>query len=338
MDGGGHQLREKASPEYPIDKDQSGLSVVILHYNRPWCLEITVASLRRALARRGMPHEIILADDGSDSDLWPLFDRLPLDQVFVQSSRVYDGERSSVYHTISAAYQLARYPYLLFLEDDFWFIPQGFADRGKNHIDGLTLRPDFNAGHAPLVGAVQLLEQVPGAHFVELARSFGNPRYHCVRHTERQMGGVAFRAKSQALNRRFYTCAWPHVMRTAEARSIPMPLGVACWSGESQLAASRRRVFGPGDWVYNPAQCFFAHVNIFTWREVCGRAGSANHTRWTDVKDDTALPFQMQPIRGFNKALLDRYKRGLIGNNLEAYFATSPMAYVYQTFYRSVCG
>jgi glycosyltransferase involved in cell wall biosynthesis len=310
---------------------------VILHYNRPWCLEIAVASLRRALARTRLAHEFVLADDGSDDELWPLFDRLPLDQIFVQPTRIYDGERSSIYDTISAAYQLARYPYVLFLEDDFWFIPQGFRDQGKNHVDGLLSRPDFDASCDPLTGAVQLLEETAEAHFVELARSFRNPRYHCIPKTERSACGVSFQAKSQALTLRFYTCAWPHIMRTDEARSVPLPLGVACWSGERQLAAARRRVFGPGDWVYNPQQCFFAHVNIFTWREVYGRAGADSHMQWTDVGDDRALPFQFESIPAFNQILLERYKKGLIANDLDAYFDTSPMAYVYHTFLRSVC-
>jgi hypothetical protein len=283
-----------------------------------------------------MPHEIVLADDGSDAELWPLFDRLPLDQVFVQPCRVYDGERSSVYNTIAAAYGLARYPYLLFLEDDFWFVPQGFHDRGKNHVEGLLARPDFGVNCDPLTGAVELLERVPEAHFVELARSFGNPRYRCRPQTERRAQGVAFRAKSQALNPRFYTCAWPHVMRADEARLVPMPLGAACWSGEAVLAAARQRVFGPGDWVYNPERCFFAHVNIFTWREVYNRAGADSHMQWTDVDEDTRLPFEFQSIRGFNEILLDRFKEGLIYNDLDAYFAASPMAYVHDRFYRSV--
>lgn len=318
------------------DSNPSGLSVVILHYNRPWCLEIATSSLKKALEHWTLPHEIILADDGSDSELWPFLDRLPLDEVYIQPNRIYDGKQSSVYFTIKEAYKLARYPFVLFLEDDFWLIPQGFQDRGKSHLEGLLSRPEFHVNSNPLAGAVDLLTQIPEAHFIELARSFTNPRYHCLPQSERIFGGIAFRAKSQAHHPRFYTCAWPHIQRTEEFLSTPLPLGRTCWDGELELAQTRLKVFNSRDWVYNPEKCFFVHVNIFTWRDVYNRAGAKSHMRWSDVEDGNKIPFTFEPVKGFNMLLLQGFKKGIVRNDLDAYHTMSPVEYVYRMFYRRI--
>jgi glycosyltransferase involved in cell wall biosynthesis len=314
-----------------------GLSVVVLHYNRPWCLEICVSSLRQAFNHWQINHEIIVADDGSDPDLFPLLDRFPFDRIYIQQKRFYDDRHSSVYNTIQAAIELAKYPFLLFLEDDFWLIPQGFRDRDKNHINGLLSQPCFNVDANPFSGAIELLMQLCDAHFVELARSFTNPRYHCFPNTEQCFCGVPFQAKSQSQHPRFYSCDWPNIQRTSDALSIPLPLGCTCWDGELEVSRLRCKRYGNHNWVYNPKYCYFAHMNIFTWREVYNRSGAENHMHFPGEADETSVPYRFKPVKGFNTLLLQGFKRGIIRNDPEAYFSMNPMEYVYTTLYRKVC-
>lgn len=320
------------------DTRSNGLSVVILHYNRPWCLELALAALRPALTRSALPYEFIIADDGSDERLHPFLKGLGADQLYIQPNRVNDGSGSTVFYTLQAAYQMASLPYLLYLEDDFWYLPQGFQDQQKDHSAGLLAIPDRTTELNPLFGAVSLLGGEPTAHFVELARSYNNPRYPSIPATERIVGGVQFRAKQRLSDQRWYTCAWPHVMRTAEARSLPMPVGKAVWSGEIEMCRARDRAFGPGTWVYDPERCFFAHVNIFSWREIFKPSTEPppELMPWSGVPDSQALPYHFKHMPGFNRLLLAAFLEGRLRSDLEAFYRSSLMDYTYWHIYRRV--
>lgn len=306
----------------------AGLSVVILHYNRPWCLEVAASLLERQLERERLPHQIILADDGSDRGLWPLFDRLPFSDVTIQPHRYCDGERSSVYDTLQMAYDRIRHPCVLFLQDDFWLVPQGFLDRDKCHLDGLTIAPDFETPASPFAAAVGLLEDHPEARMVELARSFSNPRYRCLPESERVHAGIRFRAKAHAQHPRFYSCDWPHVMRASDERAVPLPIGRAIWPGERLLEAGRREAFGEGNWVYDPERCFFAHVNVFSWRGVYkdGAADLALH--WEGAAGGADLPFGPENDVETNARLLRAYQSGRFTGALDLYGRLGPLGYL----------
>ena len=306
----------------------AGLSVVILHYNRPWCLEISASLVHRQLAREGLPFQIILADDGSDRRVWPLFDRLPFDDCVIQSRRSSSEEGASVYDTLSQAYDRIRHAYVLYLQDDFWFVPQGFRDHDKSHLAALRVAPDFDVPWRPFTGAVQLLEERPHAHLVELARSFANPRYRCTPESERAYGGIRFRAKEQAMHPHFYSCDWPHVTRTREERTIRFPTGRAIWSGEQVLDQCRRDAFGDGDWTYDPEHCFFAHINVFTWRGVLKDGLSDRALRWEGGAKADDLPFAQQTDLETNRRLLHAYVRGQTAGACDLYQRVGPLGYL----------
>ena len=52
------------------------LSVVIPAHNEEGCLAPTVEHLHAALAARGIPHEIVVVDDGSTDRTWPILQEL----------------------------------------------------------------------------------------------------------------------------------------------------------------------------------------------------------------------------------------------------------------------
>jgi len=52
------------------------LSVVIPAHNEEGCLAPTVEHLHAALAARGIPHEIVVVDDGSTDRTWPILQKL----------------------------------------------------------------------------------------------------------------------------------------------------------------------------------------------------------------------------------------------------------------------
>ena len=305
-----------------------GLSVVILHYNRPWCLEIATSLLELQLEREGIPYQMILADDGSDRNLWPLFDSLPFSATVIQPHRLCDRERASVYDTLRRAYQEIRFSCVLFLQDDFWLVPQGFLDREKCHLAGLEIAPDFDTPAASLTAAVRLLEENPDARMVELARSFSNPRYRCLPESECVYEGIRFRAKEHARHPHFYSCDWPHVMRATDERAVPLPIGQAIWPGERLLVARRRDAFGEGNWVYDPEHCFFAHANVFTWRGVYKHGLADRALRWEGAADADDLPFGQENDVETNARLLRAYLREDLTGAVDLYRRLGPLGYL----------
>jgi len=335
--------------------ERQGLTVVFLHHNRPWSLEIAVKSLKRALQSWKIPHQLIVADDGSDIRLHGFLESLGCDEIIslcagdgsssgcagIRDSgacrRAVDSHNSATtYPVIQAAYLRAVYPHLLHVEDDFWLLPQGFYDRGKCHLDGLSAIP-ASAGSCPdiLSAATGVLETVKDAHVVELARSFSNERYKSSKGTEGVFCRVPFRAKSHAGHPRFYTCAWPHMMRTEEMRSIELPLGLDCWDGEMKMGEALNERFGAGDWVYMPERCYFYHVNIFTWRERFNR--SVRYPMiWTETESLKGLDWQMEPVPQFNEKLLEAFIRGDVKNDMDLFFSIPAAEYVYKMLYEKV--
>lgn len=304
------------------------LSVVIQHYNRPWCLEIAVSLLARELAREGLEHQIILADDGSDPCLRSLFDRLPLTDVVIQPQHHCDEENASVYHTLQMAYDRVRFPFVLFLQEDFWLVPQGFIDRDKCHLAGLQTVPDFATPARSFSAAMRLLNEHPEAHMVELARSFANERYHCRPESECVHDGIRFQAKVHARHPHFYSCDWPHVMRAGDDRAVPMPTGRTVWEGERVLVACRRDIFGPGDWVYNPERCFFAHVNVFTWRAVFKHGLADRALRWEGAESSADLPFGQTSDVESNARLMQAYRAGQLDGVMDHFDGLGPLGYL----------
>lgn len=305
-----------------------GLSILILHYNRPWCLEIASSLLHRQLEREGLRHQMILADDGSDRSVWPLFDKLPFDDVVIQQARGAGAHPATVYDTLQRAYSLIRCPYVLFLQDDFWLVPQGFVDVDKSHLAGLQPAPDFDRSVALFTGTVELLAQRADSRMVELARSFSNPRYHCESATECAFAGLRFRAKQQARHPRFYSCDWPHVMRADDMRAVPLPVGEEIWHGERVLVERRRAAFGEGNWIYNPALSFFAHVNVFTWRALYKDGVADRALRWEGASIDSDLPFGRANDTETNAMLLQAYVAGRLTGATEMYARLGPFGYL----------
>lgn len=325
--------RELSQSQHRIPED-TGLTVVFLHHNRPWSLEIAVKTLKRALMEWQIPHQLILADDGSDGRLYRFFDSLECDEILMQSPTNTDKE-ASVYYTLEAAYQKARNPFILHVEDDFWFVPQGFSDREKCHIDGLSSIPVYQDQPNIVKAAMQVLDEVEEAHVIELARSFSNERYITSPHTEGFFCNIPFQAKIQSLNPRFYTCAWPHMMRTDEQRAIQLPAGCDCWDGEMKMGEALKTRFGSGDWVYMPERCYFAHINIFTWREHFNRS-VIHQMQWTGTESTPDLPFRMERIGHCNEKLLEAFIKGEVKNDMEMFFTIPAMEYVYRMFYEKV--
>lgn len=319
----------------------TGLSVIIPHYNRPWCLEIAVAALQRILSKCQFPYEFIVADDGSVAELDEFLDQLPVNHVVRRRPRDIDsGESTTIYQTIREAYQLARYRYLLHAEDDFWFIPQGFCDHGKNHMEGLLTLADFSVENNPVQGAIELLQQRPEIHFVELARGFGNKRYPSIPDSEKVYGGIPFRTKKHRADDIWYICAWPHIGRTTELLSIPMPIQARLWKGELEMMQQRRLVFGNDNWICNPELCYFVPVNIFSWRQMQkGKKHQSGNDKmmWSECQTPSTVPYEFNEIERFNARLMDAFLEGKIGNKINEYFALSPMAYVHDYLYRKVC-
>ena len=321
------------------NKLQHGLSIVILHWNRPWSLEIAVESLNRMRGRCVFPIEIILADDGSDAALHPFFDKLPLDQIYLHPQHIYEKDRASVYHTLQAAYENSRFDHLMYVEDDFWFIPQGFRDHGKSHLEGLLASPAIKDDSNPIQGGVDLLLSTPEARFVELARGYLNPRYPSDPITEQIHSGIHFRSKLHPADSTWYSCAWPHIQRTSEALRILLPQGKTLWQGERELSRARQQAYGQGNWVFDAGKCYFVHMNIFTWREVLKQEDQADingSLRWMELEDGQQLPYDFKAIPGFNLRLLDAFLKGKLQNDLGAYYTSTPFEYAYQWLYRKV--
>lgn len=323
-----------------ISSSTEGLSVVFITHNRPWALEIAVVSLKRALLMAGVTHEIIIADDGSDPRIWQQLADLPVDAIFHQPNWVYSDGISTIFDTMLAGYRMARYPYLLFTEDDFWFMPQGFVDVHKNHAAGLLSIPDYSTEYNPLRGGMQVLSTLPGAHNVELARSSSNPRYPVNPTSAVRFGNVRFAAKTRQPDTRWYTCNWPHLERTAEALDVPMPLGKPVWTDEICITQERENMFGPGEYTYVPERCFFTHVNIFSFRQMFHRRSEPPPVefQWLHVEDSASLPYRFKFIPDFNQRLLQAFLDGKIRNDFDDYYSTSPMEYVYRRFHQVVAG
>jgi hypothetical protein len=309
---------------------QPGLSILVMHYNRPWCLEVTLHLLNLARSKSPCPTEIILADDGSDPAVLPHFSKFPCDQVYVQPNHSHNPGSYSIFSTFQAALSLAKYDHLLFVEDDFWLVPQGFHDVGKNHGEGLLSCPDFKHAPQTINGALDLLRADESAHFVELARGFTNSRYPSDHTTNTVYEGVHFQRKLHRPDDAWYICAWPHLARTAEVAATTLPLGESPWHGERTLTNTRRQKYGTGDWVWNPHLCYFVHMNIYTWRENQKneyQGDAAGNLKWMEADTTDVLPKPFTAVRNFNQKLLKKYLAGSLPNDLDALTHTSILNY-----------
>ena len=95
------------------------ISYTVLHFNRPYLLEINVKLLRKYLP--GI--QIIIADDGSSKDVMRKIKKFEIDDLVTTMHLSGDHKyHGSVSNVLELAIKLCKHPHYIFSEDDFWYI------------------------------------------------------------------------------------------------------------------------------------------------------------------------------------------------------------------------
>lgn len=111
-----------------LSKPLAGISVIVTTYNRPDALDAVLAALAK---QTQLPHEVIIADDGSTQETRQLIDqlkkklKLPLKHVW----QADEGFRAAKIR--NQAVLLANYDYLIFLDGDCIPFPDFIAQHRK---------------------------------------------------------------------------------------------------------------------------------------------------------------------------------------------------------------
>jgi glycosyltransferase involved in cell wall biosynthesis len=226
------------------------LSYNILHYNRPFFLELNIKMLRRFCPSV----QIIVADDGSDKSVLKCVKKMSPDDLFVAKHIPLDKHNGSCSDAIEGALKLSKFPYYLFSEDDFLYTAKFIEDnvpvprfsRGK-------LAPElyFNdlIGDAPLCRCISELDD-PRIKLVQMARATPT-----LRKPIKKGGPWSYisMAKKDVYNN------FPFLMRLEDRKKVSLPPHSAIYKVQRDMEIAVRSQFSEYTAARSSTACYI-HV------------------------------------------------------------------------------
>jgi len=239
------------------------IDYVILHYNRPYLLELHVDLLRHYFDG---DVRIVVLDNGSNKNVLKGIKKLSIDEVYSSQELPNDSVCCLVNHLKTKGVLVN--DYMVYSEDDFIPIPEfvklpfrnrkgqllfdskekfcvGFTDMGYNFLQEATLI---------LQGQLNIKQ-------VQLARPVNNMEWWKIGVT--RTGGYDWKVLDHTKVQRYYYVNWPWMMRTEDFMGkVVLPSAGTVESMELRVAKSicSGEGFGGGDWAVTPSWPLYLHV------------------------------------------------------------------------------
>lgn len=279
------------------------LSYMILHFNRPYLLEINIKLLRKYAPDM----QIVVADDGSHPDVIKKISKLPIDNLYVQTANNNTWSKGTCSTTIKKARKLCSKDYFMFSEDDFLFCghPLEQYDATEETLMPPVIFPSVNE---PIFEkSIALLNKFPNIKNVQLSKD--NRRVPT--HNNFVFEGTDWEYVDHATKTSCYYSNWPSMLRKQEYFNIGIAGGSAIWSFEGIFSKSVTSAFGAGDWAVAPPKRYYVHVGMpFSKR--------LNHFVHSKKRSAYGCKIQLKMfkkvindnIQDFNQTLLKSYLKG----------------------------
>jgi glycosyltransferase involved in cell wall biosynthesis len=218
------------------------ISYLLLHYNRPYLLDINIRLLRKYLPPGS---QIVVADDGSHPDAVKRIGKFEIDDLFVQKENKNQWVEGTCSNTIAAGRKLLKNKFVVFSEDDFFFCPNPVDDRGFAQWEIMPAVSYKTDAPCTFFEEAQKLLSEKKAKNVQMARDDYGWRAVPV-NGEFTTDNYKWKFIDHIKKNRFYYSNWPSMMRTASYREIPMAANKAIWNFEGSFSKSVRRALRQG--------------------------------------------------------------------------------------------
>jgi len=109
------------------------ITVNIAHYNRPYFLDLNIKLLRHFL---GNTIRIIVADDGSDQEVYNRIKKFDMDDMYYNTKHWYNTSKrsGSFAKTMRKSVKLCKTEYYMFTEDDFIYLKSPIPTKTVQHM------------------------------------------------------------------------------------------------------------------------------------------------------------------------------------------------------------
>ena len=242
------------------------LSYIILHYNRPYFLDLHIKLIRMCLP----DIHIIIADDGSYPSVVKTIENMDIDCLYVNP----DKTKYQASDTIMSARKLIKYDFCGFTEDDFFFCPNLINIDAKGFPEDSDIMPQifFQKEMSSTVfhDAVGLLNVFSNIKHVQLARDAVYNKRTKLLKEPMVIGNTNWFLVDHKYCPRYYYCNWPYIMRTKDMIKVPLGRNDNIVKIESQQEKRFNNVFGK---TVNWAACLKSPTYMHVGRGVSIRAG-----------------------------------------------------------------
>lgn len=299
------------------------ISYLILHYNRPYLLDINIKLLRKFSK---VPLQIIVADDGSSPEVVRAIKNLPIDGIYSNTSHFRVKGRGSCSYTIRESLRLCKRDYFVFAEDDFLFNPKiGECIYGKGDTSGGGIFPGMHFDKEITTDffgeAVKALSQ-SGIKQVQLCRNIKQEQLGDSFVT----GDFSWRYVDFSRTKAYYTSNWPNLVRMEDQCLDTVPAGLDIAGVEDRNCKLMISRHGKSNWACCPASPVFQHVGLGVSLQPNRSEGRLNTFR--SMQQGLFGRVKMDSVEEFNSFLTRKYVDGylsididaIISNGLNEYF------------------
>lgn len=240
----------------------SEISYLILHFERPYLLDINIRIVNHFLPKGS---EIIVADDGSRTKVVNQFDKLPISHLYVSSQNKNELGSGTCSNTINNARKFIKKEYFIFSEDDFIFVPNPVTDintkgllideeEGKI-IPKTSYKTDFNFFEE----AISILNSNKNIKNIQMARdSIRVPTIGSLK-----TDNVEWVYVNRDVKKEFYYCNWPNLWYSKDFESLHFPDSLPIWKLEGYLSKRVEGMFDKhGNWAVCPKNRFYLHLGF----------------------------------------------------------------------------
>ena len=278
------------------------ISYLILHYNRPYLLDINIKLIRKYFS----DIQIVVADDGSDPEVINMISKFAIDDLYVQKRNQNTWKEGSCSTTIKKSRKLCKHDFIVFSEDDFFYCAQPVSepyDTKENNIMPLIFFPD-KVNINIIDEGINLLTNYSNIKNVQLAK---DPMRLPVAEKINSKNAEWFFVNHK-IKKACYYCNWPSLLRRNDYYSVPIDSGRAIWNFEAVFSKAVDHSFGKGNWAVVPPKRYYVHVgmpfskrlNTFIYSEKRAKFGRK-------VQLQAFNKIVNQDIEGFNKFLIQSY-------------------------------
>ena len=281
------------------------ISYLILHYNRPYLLDINIKLLKKYYPDM----QFVLADDGSRKDVISKVKQMGFNDIYIQKNNQNTWTKGTCSNTIRSTLELCKNEYLIFSEDDFMFVPYGVENHEATEEQ---IVPDIKFPKEKTIDvfseAINVLSNHKNIINIGLAKDRRRFRQSSPLISN---SSIKWEYVDHAKKKTCYYSNWPSMTRIEDFRRVKIRKGQAIWSFESYFTNKFSEVFGMGNWIVMPEKRFYVHTGMpFSQR--------LNNFKFSDkrikfgqkIQQDIFKKIVTCGLEDFNKFLLDSWVRG----------------------------